>query len=270
MKFKTDFFRRYIAIAPLPLATERSWECEVQSAQEFMHPILDIGCGDGIFARNLVDETGEKIDVGIDPNAREIDRAEQFDFYDELIVCYGDNIPKEDGSFNTIFSNSVMEHIPKIEPVLQEAHRLLSESGKMYLTLPTDKFDRYSLMSRLLESVGLKGAAAKWRQFYNSFWAHYHYYPRGEWEAMFARNGLKIVDSFEYASKGQCLFNDMMNPLCFFAFIVKKVTNRWFIFPLLRRVVSQLLHVPLFSRVAKLKKQPKGQGGLIFFALQKL
>lgn len=266
MKFKTNFFQRYITIAPLPLALERCWECEVQSAQNFLHPVLDIGCGEGIFAWNLVDE---KIDVGIDPNARELERAKQFDLYNELIECFGNAVPKPDKSFQTIFSNSVMEHITNIEPVLKEAHRLLRDNGVIYLTLPTDKFDHYSWGSLICAALGFNGLAARYRRFFNSFWRHYHYYPRAGWEEMFARNGFKVKDSFEYGSKVQCLFNDFTSPFCGIAFIIKKLTNRWFLFPLLRHVVTRLIYVPLFSSLAELKKQPDGKGGLIFFALQK-
>jgi SAM-dependent methyltransferase len=266
MKFKTDFFARYITIAPLPLAIERSWECEIQSAQNFQPPILDIGCGEGIFAWNLVDE---KIDVGIDPNARELERAKNFELYGELIACFGNAIPKPDKSFQTIFSNSVMEHIPEIEPVLREAHRLLKDDGTVYLTLPTDKFDHYSWGSLICSTLGLSGAAARYRRFFNNFWQHYHYYPRAQWEAMFDRNGFKVKDSFEYGSKAQCLFNDFASPFCGIAFIIKKLTNHWFLFPALRAVTTRLIHVPLFSDYARLKKQPTGEGGLIFFALEK-
>jgi len=266
VKFKPDFFQRYILVAPLPLALERSWECEVQSAQNFARPILDIGCGEGIFAWNLVDE---KIDVGIDPNGRELARTKEFDLYDELIECYGNAVPKLDKSFQTIFSNSVMEHIPDIEPVLKETHRLLKDDGVVYLTLPTDKFDHYSWGNLVLLALGLNSLAKKYRDFFNSFWRHYHFYPRAQWEEMFARNGFKVKESFEYGSKTQCLLNDFTSPFCGFAMIVKKLTNRWFLFQPLRLFTARLIHVPFFSHFARLNKQPSGKGGLIFFALQK-
>ncbi len=69
MKFKDDFFRRYLGEAPVPLAIERSLECAILSRQRFDAPILDIGTGEGMFAYVLFDG---KIDVGIDPDAREL------------------------------------------------------------------------------------------------------------------------------------------------------------------------------------------------------
>lgn len=266
MKFKGNFFERYLSIAPLPLAIERYWECDIQSAQEFRRPILDIGCGEGIFAWGLVEDN---IDVGIEPNGRELERAKEIGLYDELIECYGDNIPKPDGEFKTIFSNSVLEHIPDLEPVLKEANRLLASDGVVYLTLPTDKFDHYSWGHQMLSSLGLKKLAARYRVFFNDFWNHYHYYSREDWQSIFDRCGFKVKEQFEYGSKAQCLFNSFGSPLCAPAMVVKKLTNRWFLFPSLRQWVSKRVYVPIFSAFSKLKKQPEGKGGLIFFAIEK-
>ena len=266
MKFKIDFFKRYLNIAPLPLAIERSWECEIQTAEEFKRPVLDIGCGEGIFAWGLMDE---KIDVGIEPNARELERAREIGLYDELIECFGDNIPKAECTFQTIFSNSVLEHIPDIEPVLIETHRLLKNDGVVYLTLPTDKFDHYSWGYQILSSLGLESLAQKYLVIFNRFWNHYHFYHRSDWEELFDRCGFQVKQQFEYGSKGQCLFNNLISPLCFFAFVVKKSTNRWFLFPALRKMVTPIFHYPVFASFAGLKKLPTGSGGLIFFALEK-
>ena len=63
MKFKNNFLYNYLKEAPVALSVERSLECEILSNQEFKYPILDLGCGEGVFANMLFDE---KIDVGID------------------------------------------------------------------------------------------------------------------------------------------------------------------------------------------------------------
>jgi SAM-dependent methyltransferase len=211
----------------------------------------------------------ENIDVGIEPNGSEIQRAREINLYDELIECYGDNIPKPDGEFQTIFSNSVLEHIPDIEAVLKEINRLLKDDGVVYLTLPTNNFDRYSLGYQILSGVGLKSLANRYCALFNEFWNHYHFYSESGWEAMFERCGFKVREQFEYGSKVQCLFNNFASPFCFFSFMVKKMTNRWFLFPSFRTKVTRMFHVPLFATFAKLNKQPTGKGGLIFFAIEK-
>ena len=264
--FKQDFLKRYLSNAPVPLAIERSWECEILATRDFPRPVLDIGCGEGLFAHNLFED---KIDVGLDPNQRELARTKTFGLYDELLNCYGSEVPKEDQSYKTIFSNSVMEHIEEIEPVLKESHRLLADDGTMYLTLPTDKFDKYTLMNQILTKLGLLGLAERWRKFSNGFWAHYHYYTPEEWEEMFDRNGFKVTDKIEYGSKAQCMANDLFTPLCVGAFVVKKTTNEWFLFPKLRKFVAEKIYYPIWCKFAALKKPESGESGLVFFALQR-
>ena len=63
LRFSRNFLRRYLEIAPAAMAMERAIECEVQARNSWLSPILDIGCGDGFFARILCED---KIDTGID------------------------------------------------------------------------------------------------------------------------------------------------------------------------------------------------------------
>lgn len=265
MQFKAGFLKNYLIDAPLPLAVERSMECSILSQQEFPRPILDIGCGEGIFAKNLFDE---KIDVGIDPNAKELKRAKDLDMYVELIECYGDQIPKPDESFNTIMSNSVMEHIPGIEAVLKEAYRLLKDRGIMHLTLPTSRFDHYTFTYQLLNKLGLTTLKDNYRKGFNKFWRHYHYYNKEQWAEMFEKHGFKVVRCQEYGSKNTCILNAALSPFSVFPFITKKISNQWFIFPNVRKFTSKILSKFFDSKTID-PEVSENQGGLIYFCLTK-
>jgi ubiquinone/menaquinone biosynthesis C-methylase UbiE len=265
MKFKENIFQNYLEKAPLPLVVERWYECELYKTKEFPHPILDIGCGEGMYAYILFDE---KIDTGIDPNSKELEMAKELGAYDELLNCYGDKIPKEDKSYNTIFSNSVLEHIPKINDVLTEAHRLLADDGKMYITVPTDMFDKYSVVYQIISGLGLKNMAQKYTLFFNNFWAHYHYYDKQRWEELFNKNGFIVSDVQEYASKKVCLTNDFLAPFSIVSFVVKKFTNRWFLFPYFRKIIAKIFNI-LFLSTLQNSEKISSKGGLIFFELQK-
>jgi SAM-dependent methyltransferase len=272
MKFKEDYFNLYLKEAPLPLAIERYFECEILSQKDFTRPILDIGCGEGMFAKILFDE---KIDVGIDPNQRELQRAVEYGAYEELINCYGDDIPKESEVFNTIFSNSVLEHIPEINKVLKEANRLLSKSGKMYITVPTNLFDHYSMIFQILSLLGFTKIAERFRGFFNKFWAHHHYYDQKGWVELFKRNGFSVIEIREYANKSICLLDDFLAPFSFVPFLTKKRSNRWFLFPKFRFWVAKVLGAVFSPFIKYLSKDAdtltkKQKGGLIFFELEKL
>lgn len=248
----------------MPLALERVWECEILSDQKFEGPVLDIGCGEGIFAKILFKD---KIDVGIDPQQSEVDRASTYGIYNELIVCYGDKIPKESGSFNTIFSNSVLEHIQDLEPVMVEANRLLSKSGSFYITVPTEKFDEYSTTYQVLNVLGLKGFAARFKLFFNNFWRHYHYHNLDGWKKLASKTGFKVVNQRVYCSKFQGLLNNFLAPLSISSFIQKKIANKWFVIPFIRKMYVPFLSL-LFASFAKVPSQIN-EGGIVFFHLKK-
>ncbi len=263
MIFKTDFLYNYIKEAPLPLAIERTFECKILARQEFIHPILDIGCGEGIFAYVLFNEN---IDVGIDPDKKELKRALNYGMYKELINCFGDNIDKPDKFFKTIFSNSVLEHIQGINPVLKEAYRLLDDDGVFYCTVPTNYFDKYSLMFQFLTFLKLRQLSEKYRRFFNKFWKHYHYYDMDGWNKLFEDNGFIVVKSHGYCPKKICLLNDVLSFFSIYNFFVKKITNKWYLFKLSRILWAKVLYRILDKNI---NSEPVAESGIVFFKLIK-
>ena len=263
MKFNTaPILREYIACAPLPLAIERSIECRLYKGRAFERPILDVGCGEGLFAKILF---AEPVDTGIDPDARELQYALELGAYSELIQCAGDAIPKPPGYFRTIFSNSVVEHIPELEPVLREVRRVLSEDGVFYFTAPSDMFERYSVLYQLCRRLGMKRLGDQYRAFFNRFWRHYHCYSLAQWTSMVERCGFRVLEAFTYNPAMVCLMNDALVPFSFPSFVAKRLTNRWFFFPTIRRAIAKLLAVILEGRLGGAERSQNG--GLVFFAL---
>jgi SAM-dependent methyltransferase len=262
MTFRDRFLDRYVTEAPLALAIERWFECSILSQQRFERPVLDIGCGDGVFAKVLF---AEPIDVGIDPDGKELARARELGGYRELLEVRGDAIPRPDGSFRTIFSNSVIEHIEDVEPVLREAKRLLAPGGRFYVTVPSHLFDHYNWPYQVLSAVGMDASAERYRAFFDRFWRHYHYYTPDGWRQLFERAGFAVVDHQEYAPKAICLLNDLLAPFAAPSMAAKKLTGRWFVVPALRRVWTPLFAAalrPLLHVDRSLR-----EGGILFWAL---
>lgn len=265
MKVNDQFVARYIASAPLALALERSLECHILAQQEFEHPVLDIGCGDGIFSSTLL---GEEVDVGVDSDPRELQRAHSRGMYNELICCAAQEIPKPNGSFKTIFANSVFEHIVDLSDVLREALRLLADDGRMYVTVPTDMFDHFTASYQLLAKLRLNSLAERFRKFFNHFWKHYHYYNSAGWRLLFEECGWTVSQQREYNSKGNCLLNNTLVPLSILSFLSRKFLNRWFVIPFFRRLYAPLLAV-FFVPTIERQLAVLENGGLIFFELRK-
>ncbi len=260
----TKVSSNYVAKAPLALAFERLMECRILSEQRFERPMLDIGCGEGLFAKILF---ADQIDTGIDPNPRELSRARELGAYSELIECYGDAIPKPDKSYRTILSNSVVEHIPELQPVLTEAMRLLEPGGRLYLTVPSDLFDKHTWVSQCLQLFGLKGMQQRFTVFFNRFWVHYHFYTPKRWQEIVAAAGFEVVEVRQYGPKRACLMNDFLVPFSVPEFVTKKFLNRWTLFPSLRKVV--LAPVTFFGSLVLRGADNCENGGLLFLSLRK-
>jgi len=266
VQFHSNFLRRYLALAPSALAFERSIECALHVERPWPAPILDIGCGDGIFAEILF---AGKIDTGIDPDATEIERAKPLDKYKELIVCTGDNIPKEDASYNTVFSNSVLEHIPDLMPVLREVLRLMSDDARFYVTIPTDRLERATFIARVLSAVGLRGLAERYGHFYNRFWKHFNVHDEKGWRDIFEEAGFEIEIERPYVPTNSSTLYDLLTPVALPALIARKLYRRWFLVPALRPYTAPVLNVLLAGAVKRAVNHDGPGGCLVYYSLRK-
>lgn len=264
MRFHNDILLRYMCRAPFALAFERTVESRIYQTLILERPILDLGCGEGLFANVVFDE---KIDTGIDPNARELHRAKELGGYAELIECPGSAIPKPDGFYRTVFSNSVLEHIPELSPVFKEVHRILVDDGMFYFTVPSEYFQRYSLASRILRILKFSSLALAYERFYNQFWHQLNCFPLEKWVTVVESFGFTVELAYSYNPARNCTLNDALVPFSLPGFIIKRLTNRWILFPGSRSILANFL-------LRWAERQLKGaeradQGGLVFIAAKK-
>lgn len=265
MNFNSNVLLNYMSMAPLALAFERYLECRILERLPFDAPVLDMGCGDGLFAHILF---SEKIDTGIDMNLRELARAQQLGAYVELIHTSGDSISKPDGFYKTIISNSVLEHIPDLEPVFREIHRLLTPDGRFYMTVPTPYFEHNTVVNQLLTFLGFQNLAAQYRRFCSKFvWRQCNYHSLSGWEDLVYGFGFKVVEFTTYNPKSTCLMNDFLYPFGIFGLFNKKLFNRWVLFPSIRRLLIYPIY--LLARSILDNADRSDQDGLVFMILTK-
>lgn len=102
--------------------------------------VLDYGCGGGEVVVAGVDHGldiyGADVFYGGGHGQREA-AAESGLFGERLFEISGGQTPFADRSFDLVFHNQVFEHVPNLDEVLQEIHRVLKPRGLMLSLFPS-------------------------------------------------------------------------------------------------------------------------------------
>ncbi len=209
----------------------RSVECRFMSSVELVHPVLDIGCGDGHFASIAY---SEPIDVGLDPMERDLQEAAALrpNVYRDVVRGSATSLPFADGAFATVVSNCVIEHIPDVDATLSEISRVLRPGGTFATTLPSEYYPEYLLGSSAFHKLGLNRPSAAYGDFFNKISYHYHVDPPGVWEARLERVGLTMTEHAYYFSRQAHYAFDLAHYLGLPNLVSKRLLGKWVLHPL--------------------------------------
>ena len=186
-------------LAETPFQPATSWWRAIELAAVVKHGLppgegLDLGCGDGKLMRIVLDAAASRASlVGVDIDALETRDALASGVYRRVHTTSADRIPEPDAAFDFVFSNSVLEHIDELEPVVAEVRRLLRPGGRFLFTVPATGFHEC-----------LAGALFPWvpRQRYleiiDQRCAHRRYWNEQDWRACLARHGIELVHAQRY------------------------------------------------------------------------
>ena len=110
--------------------------------------MLDCGCGDGSFTRALADRAGVAEVHGIEAQEERVRSAEARG----IVVSQVDlnqRLPFDDGFFDLVHSNQLIEHLSNTDFFLRELYRVLSPTG--YVLLSTNNLASWhNLLSLVL------------------------------------------------------------------------------------------------------------------------
>lgn len=162
------YYERYLRLAPFALALWRSLEAGDVGAEKLEHPILDLGCGFGEFAGVFSEST---IEVGVD-TSKDIVAAAHNARYSQLLVADARELPFKDGTFNSVISISVIEHIEGAERVFPEVYRVLKPGGAFVFTVVTAAINDTLVVPDLLRRVGLDALAELYIKVYHLAFKH--------------------------------------------------------------------------------------------------
>lgn len=185
-----DLLWQQLKTLPAFRALLRAVEARFYEQIPLPDPILDIGCGDGNFAQLAL--PGRRITAGIDPWWRPLNKAVKAGNYELPIQALGDNLPFPDNYFASGFSNSVLEHIPDIQPVLNEIGRVLQPGAPFLITTISHYFTEFLGGGAFFDRLGLNGLADRYRDFFNRIARHAHADSPETWANRLAEAGFTI------------------------------------------------------------------------------
>jgi SAM-dependent methyltransferase len=155
---------------------------------------LEVGCGSGGYALHLAEKVGCRL-IGVDINAFAVRNANQLALARGLVAearfeqCdASQKLPFDDNTFDAVFSNDVLCHIPGRPEVLGEMFRVLKYGGRM---LFSDALVVGGLLSN--EEIATRSSIGI-----------YVYSPPGENERLMERAGfrqIRVTDTTESAAR---------------------------------------------------------------------
>ncbi len=172
-----DFLWLNLRELPYFRAMLRAVEAQFYQQFELPSPTLDLGCGDGHFAKIAFNR---KIEVGLDPWAAPIRQAANEAGYRSLVQADGGWIPFPNEYFGSAFSNSVLEHIPHVQSVLVDLRRVLKPGAQFLFCVPNPRYLSELSIAGLLGRIGLK----RLRQAYTDWFTRMSRVEHAVWPEM--------------------------------------------------------------------------------------
>lgn len=179
----TPTFRTLLEKQGPSLALWRAAEIAALREQQYKRPILDLGCGDGLVTSMVL----SRVEIGLDPDNRALARAAQLDIYERFVAEPAEAAGLPNESIGTVVSNSVLEHLPNLDTVLETAGRLLRPGGRLIFTAPTEAFSKWLALPI--------GGYAVWR---NHKLQHLNLWSVDRWSQHLGRVGLEVQEIRPY------------------------------------------------------------------------
>jgi ubiquinone/menaquinone biosynthesis C-methylase UbiE len=108
--------------------------------------VLDVGCGDAGVIIAFAEAGARVSGIEVDPKSLERGRlrAEEHGVEAELLAGAAERLPFQDGSFDLVILDNVLEHVQDRARTLEEIRRVLRPGGLLYMVTPKP-FSAYSL-----------------------------------------------------------------------------------------------------------------------------
>lgn len=223
-----DLLWRHIRDLPYFRSLLRTVEAQFYWDIPLPSPTLDIGCGEGHFAGLAFDR---KIDMGLDPSHDAIHEARTRQTYHLLTEADGGKMPFPDGYFSSAFSNSVLEHIPHVEGVLQEAARVLKPGALFVFCVPNQRFNEHLSIAVFLDKLRLHSLAKLYRNFFSRIARHHHLDSADVWINRLQAAGFTVEKWWDYFPPRALAVLEWGHYFGLPSLLLRKLTGRWILAP---------------------------------------
>lgn len=257
-----DLLWRQLKAMPAFRGLLRAVEAKFYDGLPLPEPTLDLGCGDGHFASETF---AHPLAAGVDPWWLPLREARMRKAYNVLAQADGARLPFPAGRFASAVSNSVLEHIPDLDPVLADLNRVLRPGATFIFCSPSDYFLEFLSISRLLRRAGLGGLAEMYERFFNRISRHHHCDSPDTWRERLARAGFAVERHWYYFSPGAHAALEWGHYFGLPSAITKALTGRWIVWP---SRANLWLTEKLLRRYFEEGKQEKG--AYVFFVTKKI
>jgi SAM-dependent methyltransferase len=247
-----DYLWEQLAELPYFRALLRSVESRFYESLPVAAPVLDLGSGDGSFAAQAF---ARPLDAGIDPWWPPTREARRRGAHRVLALASGAALPFADETFQTVVSNSVLEHIPDLDPVVAEAHRVLRRGGHLLFCSPSDHFTDWL--------VGAKLLGDRYRRWFNRISRHQHCDSPAAWRARLEAAGFAVDAVWYYFSPRALRTLEMGHYFGLPNLAAKKLFGRWVLFPSRRNPILRAL----YAWLKPIYDEPLGEAGAYLFGV---
>ncbi|TRZ96077.1 class I SAM-dependent methyltransferase [bacterium] len=185
-------------------------------------PVLDLGCAEGKIGEVLF--KGKRL-IGLDNCWELLSQNQKSGTYTGLVLSDACQMPYKNEVFGSIFSNCVIEHIPNIDRVLDEASRVLNTGGTLLFSVPSQKFADFLFFSIIFDNLRLKTFSGWYKKKRNRMLNHYHCYDHKHWKEILEKKGFDLTGYKYYMTRKVTFVWDFLAFLWFGLKFIKPLSS---------------------------------------------
>jgi SAM-dependent methyltransferase len=187
-------------------------------------PVLDVGCGDGLFAALALDAGAH---AGVDVDRARLREALGYRAHRIYLCASAERLPVASESCGSVLANCVLEHVEDVEAALAEIARVLRPGGRLLFGVPGPQFGPFLLGSTLLARVGARALGDAYAGWFHRHSRHHHVCPPETWIELLARRGLEVERWRPYMSARAHRAFDLAHYASVPRWLRWRLTGRW-------------------------------------------